>query len=258
MKTEKRFIAGSRLYLLIVIFWCCGNYGCDRSNPSAVTPPKKTLTLISEIDLPFLEPSGIAWSENHQKLWIVSGGDQRIYRLDASGDVEKHLNYTGTDLEGITYDPTDSTLWVIDEATKEVIHLDLKGNVLDQSVVVYPSLVNKGPEGIAIGRNHQLYIVNEREPGLLMELDDNRIIGKTYQLNFASDYSDIAYDSTHDAFFILSDESAAVFVWDTLQGITDAYSLPEVSNEGIAYDRIRDIFYIVNDAEAKLFIYRRE
>jgi uncharacterized protein YjiK len=256
MKPFKRFIFNVLSLLLFAAIWCFGNSGCDRSDSSGVTPPKKKITLISEKDLPFTEPSGITWSEKLQKLWVVSGGDQHIYRLDASGNVEKQLHFTGTDLEGIAFDPVDSTLWTIDEATKEITHLDLKGSVLDQSIVSYSSLVNKGPEGIAFGKDRRLYILNEREPSVLLELDSNRRVARSYQLNFASDYSDIAYDSTSNSFFILSDESAAIFIWDTQRGVTDSYALPGISNEGIAFDQTRDIFYIVNDAKARLSIYQ--
>jgi uncharacterized protein YjiK len=227
------------------------------SNVQKPDVPQKIITLITEIRLPFSEPSGIAWSEHLQKLWVVSGGDQHIYMLDADGNVEKRLRFTGTDLEGITFDAIDSTLWIIDEATKEITHLDLDGNVLYQKRLNYSSHRNKGPEGIAIGKDHRLYVLNERNPSVLFELDSNCSIARSYQLDFAKDYSDVVYDDSSNSFFILSDESKAFFKWDPMRGVTATYALPHRSNEGIAYDRKRGVFYIVNDKKARMYIYQR-
>jgi uncharacterized protein YjiK len=226
---------------------------------SGATPdiPQKTLTLIADIRLPFSEPSGIAWSDRLRKLWIVSGGDQHIYMLNTHGIVEKRLRFTGTDLEGITFDARDSTLWVIDEATKVITHLNLEGDILDQKRLKYSSYRNKGPEGIAIGRNHCLYILNERNPSVLFELDSSFSIVRSYQLNFARDYSDVVYDDTSGVFLILSDESKALFEWNPAGGVTAKYVLPFTSNEGIAFDRKRGIVFIVNDKKARLYFYRR-
>jgi len=206
--------------------------------------------------LPFTEPSGLAFSEALQKMWVVSGGDQHIYMLDTIGRVEKKLKYEGVDLEGIAFDVIDSTLWVIDEATKEIVHIDLDGNILFRKEESYYSTPNKGPEGITIGKDHAMYIINERDPSVLFELDSAYSIAQTYPLDFASDYSDISYEPLTDSFFILSDESNAFFSWSKQQGVINKYLLPNYKNEGIAFDRTRNLFYVVNDATAKLYFYR--
>jgi uncharacterized protein YjiK len=229
---------------------------CNKTNSSEPNYPKRELQLLSEITLPFGEPSGLAFSEALQKMWVVSGGDQHIYMLDTAGNVQKRLPYTGIDLEGIVFDETDSTLWIVDEASKEIVHLDRNGNVLYRKEILYSSKPNKGPEGITIGKDHEMYIVNERDPSVLFELDNTYAIARTYPLDFALDYSDVSYDPPTDSFFILSDESNAFFRWNKQQGVINKYLLPNDKNEGIAYDRARNLFYIVNDATAKLSLYR--
>lgn len=244
------------LFTLVIVLLSASYYGCGKSDSPVTELPDKRISLVDEIDLPFNEPSGIAWSEQLRKLWVVSGGDQKIYRLDTSGNVEKHLRYTGIDLEGIVFDPADSTLWTIDEATKEVAHLNLQGDVIGSFTVTYETDTNKGPEGIAIGKDHEFYILNERDPSVLHRLDEQWHIAQTYQLDFASDYSDITWDSAAGSFLILSDESKAFYRWNVQLGVIATYDLPNASNEGIAYDRSRGIIYIVNDAKAKLYIYK--
>jgi uncharacterized protein YjiK len=252
MKNIYRAFRRFLFFILVGIAGVC----CNKQKSTESDFPRIELQLISVKVLPFTEPSGIAFSESMQKMWIVSGGDQHIYMLDTAGNVEKKLSYTGIDLEGISFDATDSTLWIVDEGTKEVVHLDRKGNVLFRKIVEYTTLPNKGPEGITLGKNHEIYIVNEREPGILFELDSTYSLSKSYQLNFALDYSDISYDLSTDSFFILSDESGAFYQWNKQQGVINVYPLPNMKNEGIAYNRQRNLFYIVNDETAELYFFK--
>ena len=243
-------------FLFSLIFLGIIGVSCKKSNSLETNFLQKELQLLSEITLPFAEPSGLAYSESLQKMWVVSGDDQHVYMLDTAGKVEKKLLYTGIDLEGIAFDVTDSTLWIVDEYTKEIVHLDLDGNVLFRKAESYSSKPNKGPEGITIGKDHIIYIINERDPSVLFELDSTYAIAQSYPLNFALDYSDVSYDQLTDTFWILSDETNAFFSWSKQQGVIIKYLLPNVKNEGIAFDRTRNLFYVVNDATAKLYFYR--
>jgi len=230
---------------------------CRSSNKYETKIKIKKLVQLSEVTLPFAEPSGIAWSDELQNMWVVSGGDQHIYRLDMNGTVTQQLPFTGTDLEGITFDETDSTLWVVDEALKEIFHLDLNGSILTQKKMSYTlRKKNKGPEGITIGPEHLIYIVNERDPSILFQLDTSYNITWSIELDFASDYSDIAYDKSSNTFLILSDKSMAFYSWTKERGVLCKYVLPNTKNEGITYDYKRNIYYIVNDNTAKLYFYR--
>lgn len=243
-------------FLFSLLFLGMIGVSCKKSNSLETNFPQKELQLLAEITLPFAEPSGIAFSETLQKMWVVSGGDQHVYMLDTAGKVERKLLYTGIDLEGIAFDVTDSTLWIVDEYTKEIVHLDLNGNVLFRKAESYSSKSNKGPEGITIGKDHIIYIINERDPSVLFELDSTYAIAQSYPLNFALDYSDVSYDQLTDTFWILSDETNAFFSWSKQHGVIIKYLLPNAKNEGIAFDRARNIFYIVNNDTAKLYFYR--
>jgi uncharacterized protein YjiK len=225
------------------------------SQPKPARVVKKPI-LFLEVTLPFSEPSGIAWSNELQSMWVVSGADQHVYRLDTNGIVTQRLPFAGTDLEGIVFDERDSTLWVVDEALKEIFHLDLKGSILLRRELSYSSKKkNKGPEGITIGSDYVIYIINERNPSILLQLDSNYSMNSSIRLDFALDYSDLTYDKFSDTFFILSDESKAFYSWTKQRGVLCTYVLPNRKNEGIAFDRKRHRFYIVNDETSKLYFY---
>jgi uncharacterized protein YjiK len=263
MRQKSHLIKRGRNFYIPLTIFLIFIFRCQLSivvHAAGLTEPKmhvKKTILLSEVTLPFAEPSGVAWSDDLESMWVVSGGDQHIYRLDANGTVTQRLPFIGTDLEGIAFDETDSTLLVVDEALKEIFHLDLNGSLLMQKKLSYDTKKkNKGPEGITIGSEHRIYIVNERKPSVLLQLDSHYMIQQTTPLTFALDYSDITYDKSSDTFFILSDESRAFFAWTRRQGVICTYKLPNDKNEGIAFDRKRNIFYIVNDNTSKLYFFK--
>jgi uncharacterized protein YjiK len=230
-------------------------HGC-KNHSTTITSSGKNVTLVSEIILPIGEPSGITYSPAMNKLWVVAGGDQHVYRLDTSGSIEQQLPFTGTDLEGITFDERDSTLWVVDEEVKEIVHLNLLGEVLFRKNLLYSTgIKNKGPEGITLGPDHLLYIINERDPSIILHLDSTFEIASMDTIAFASDYSDISYSGQSDSFFIISDESRGLFVWSASKGISEQFALPDAHNEGVAFDPNQNILFIVNDATAKFYRY---
>lgn len=237
-------ISSFSVVVLSFLWWM----SCSKTNPSDTVIPLKALELVAVTDLPFKEPSGIAFSSALQKLWIVSGETQRIYATDTNGTVDKRLRFEGIDLEGITFDESDSTLWVVDESTMVLTHLDLDGNVLFQKQLIYSLESNDGPEGVAFGENHALYVLNEKNPSLLIALDTAYEITQTWKLAFAFDYSDITFDNLTGTFFILSDESKAFFRLNEQATVFEQYNLPNDKYEGIAYDARREVFYLVNDA----------
>lgn len=189
-------------------------------------------------------------------MWVVGGGSQRIYMLDENGIVEKKLIFKGTDLEGITFDERDSTLWVVDESKKVISHLDLDGSLLSQISLKYKTKHNKGPEGITIGKGHKLFVINEGEPSVLMQINYESVIENRYQLNFASDYSDVTYNPSDNTYFIISDESKAFFIWSISEGVKDRFALPNKKNEGLAFNPVEKLFYIVNDKTSELYFYK--
>lgn len=241
--------------LSIIIGWSPAISGCEKNSSDANGHETASLRLLFKTTLNFGEPSGIAFSPSMNKLWVVSGKDQHVYMIDTSGAIQKKLSFTGSDLEGISYDQRDTTLWVVDEATKQISHLDLDGKLLHQMYLTYQTqLSNKGPEGITIGENNRLCIINERDPSIIVQLESDFTVRSVDTLSFAADYSDLWYVS-QDTFLIVSDESEAIFLWSRSRGVIRKYPLQNSKNEGIAYDQNNSLIYIVNDETATLSCY---
>ncbi len=240
----------SRLGLLCLAlgaFWL----GCGSGSP--IKPPTSRLNLVASRVLSINEPSGLAINDSATSLWAVT--NQHVYHLDMSGQVIKRLNYDGVDLEGITYDRSDRTLWVAEEASREVVHLDLNGDVLSRTATGLTGVLNHGIEGICLDSSGRMFVLNEQDPGLLVELRADHTVATQQTLTFADDYSDLAASSELDHFWILSDQSRSISLLARPGGVVRQYTLPFPKPEGLAVDEAANRFYVVSDSTHTLYIY---
>ena len=218
------------------------------------------LTLEASYDLPVAETSGLSLTSDNQGLFTVSDQDGRIYRLSLSGGVIATLNYEGDDPEGIAIDPADGSLWIVEEKNSYLAHTDMLGNILDTfSIELNLTDVNSGMEGIAVDESSQkIYVLTEKDPALLLELDKAGNILNQVELDFAEDYSALSYDAIENELWIYSDKSASIYRCDTKGSVLQRASLPIAEGEGLAINTVTSKVYIVSDTPAKLFVYQIE
>ena len=228
----------------------------DAKLPAKVAGPG--LSLIASYELSVSEPSDLALDGSGESLWTVTDRPGRVHQLSLDGTLLRTLKFEGDDLEGIAYDPTDHTLWVAEESLRAVIHLDLQGNVLSRHPLGLNGKKNSGLEGLCLDAKGHMFALNEKDPGLFLELDSKHDIAVRRQLTFAGDYSGITYDSKHDGFWIVSDQSQALFQCDRKAAVRRAYALPFPKPEGIAVDEAAKRAYMVSDSEHRLYVFRLE
>lgn len=226
----------------------------------AVDPPRRTfLHLVATFPMTITEPSGLALNDSGTVMWTVTnnpGRRNRVYQLDMHGNVVRTLDYDGEDLEGIEYDASDRTLWVVEELRREVVHLDLNGRVLSRRRLGLTGEPNKGLEGVCVNGQGRVCVLNEKSPGLFIELNPDLTIASQQTLSFAGDYAGLDYDRTRACFWIVSDESRRLYQWTKANGVLSAYDLPFDKAEGVAYDEATDTMYIVSDSEHRLYVYK--
>lgn len=192
---------------------------------------------------------------SHEYFWICGGGTQKIYKTDLQGNILQELSYKGKDIEGICYDRRDASLWIVEERLRDVVHLDLRGKEIGRIHVNAPGKGNKGLEGITIDRDGNLWVINEKKPASLFEIDASGNPKKMYRMKYTDDISDAAYDINSDTFYILSDESACFFTWNTERGLIKKFFLPRDKFEGITVNSKTKTINIVNDADSSMLIY---
>ena len=229
--------------------------GPVESKPLASTLPD-ALTLVASHPLSVREPSDLAIDEFGKTLWTVSNHPSRVYQLDTEGTTVRTLDILGEDLEGVAYDRSSRTLWVAEENRREIIHLDLDGKVLSRHALGLTGERNSGLEGLCLDARGRMFALNEKRPGLFIELDEKIQIAARREVTFARDFSGITYDRKRGEFWIVSDKSQEVILWDPKRGVLKQYPLPYTKAEGVAVDDASRRLYIVSDSEQTLYVYR--
>ncbi len=235
----------------LAILGCPGSKPVERRKP----PP---LPLVGAHALAITEPSGLAINDSGTTLWTVTNNPDQVYQLALDGTTVKRLHYEGEDLEGIEYDRSDQTLWVVEENRREIVHLDLNGDVLSKQRLDLIGEKNSGLEGICLDNQGRMFVLNEKNPGLFLELGTDLLISAEHRLGFADDYSGLSSDLQEGCFWIVSDKAQRLFLWSKRNGLLQEYSLPFPKAEGVAVDATAKLMYVVSDSENKLYVYRLE
>jgi uncharacterized protein YjiK len=209
------------------------------------------LLLLNSYPLLVPEPSGLTL-DSEGGFWTVSDQSGLLYHLGPQGEVLASMSCSGTDLEGIAFDSLRQVLWVVDEASARVIRLDLEGNELGSiHLASLDGDTQHGLEGLCIDAS-RLWLLKEKLPGLLIQVDAEGELLSSQNLDFADDYSAIDRDLSGDL-WILSDESNLLAHCDSQGVLQHAYDLPFSKPEGLALDFASRRIWIVSDSQEKLY-----
>lgn len=243
-------LIGKRLTILLFLVLI----SCSLDDPIA---PEQDggLKFVRVYDLSVPEPSGLTLSGDRNSLWTVSDNTNHVYELSLTGQILHELSYTGQDLEGIAYDSTDYTLWLAEEQLREVVHLDLNGHELSRHSIDLPGFGNSGLEGICLDPQQKKYLLNEKVPALWAKLNSDFTTARQKEISDVIDLSGITWDSNRNMFWLVSDQSKMLFLWDPELGTIKSYDLDFDKAEGVAFDPVQNRIYIVSDATEKLYVY---
>lgn len=233
----------------MVLFLAC-------SKSDSVVEINNSLTLISSDKIDVVEASGLTISASGTTLFTVSDDTNSIYELLIDGTVLNEYVYNGDDVEGVSVVSATKVV-LVEERTKEIVEYDLTSKNYKKNKVVYSnSDSNSGLEGIAYNLNdNTLFVINEKEPGLLMRLRSDFSIIESYNLNFASDYSGIFHDKDLNVLWIVSDQSKTVNKCSLKGELIKSYAINVNKAEGIAVTE--DAIFIVNDSNSTLYKYTK-
>jgi len=236
------------LFVSIVIF-----ASCVRDDKYNSVDPNDTLRN-STYNLSVLEPSDLTFTLTGNSFYSVSDNTGKIYEISKTGSTIKAFDFTGDDLEGICIDNSNGDIYVAEESTNHIIRLSSTGELI-QTITLsgyQSSDVNSGFEGVSKNAD-TLYIVKEKNPGLLIKYNMSTNNWTSSTLTFALDYSSISYDATDNSLWILSDESHSLFHCN-LKGKPISKQTVGVSQpEGVAIDHSSGYVWIVGDSDKKLF-----
>ncbi len=171
-------------------------------------------------------------------LYVVSDKEPaKIYSINTQGELVDSLNYFGNDLEAIVYNIIDSTFWISEESILQLVNIDHEGTEINRiDLDFFPnSFQDIRIEGLGINyKKNSLYLLNEKNPGAIIELDLTSLILKDiHYLNFANDYSGAHYKENSDILIIISDEDSKVFFWSFRDEYVKSFDLSQIKTEGI-------------------------
>jgi uncharacterized protein YjiK len=245
----KRIVLSILILLGLVIVIYCNIF--NKTNQRATA----TLSPIDIISLKIPEPSGLHFDNKTNSLWIVSDENSTIYNVNLNGQILSKIVVDGLDLEGITI-IKDSILVAVLERDRAILFLDKKGKELKRIKVDLRGKPNSGLEGIAFKPiKNSFFVVNEKKPGLLLEIDS---VGKTIsknELNFASDYSGLFFNPSENILWITSDEDKAIFKCTASGKLIKKYNIEIEQIEGISINLEKSLLYIISDPLEKLFVF---
>jgi len=227
---------------------------CSKSKTAVITDNE--LELISSDKINVSEASGLTINAAGSTLYTVSDNTSNIYELAIDGSVIKEYIYNGNDVEGISM-VSNNKMLLVEERTKEIVEYDLSSKTYKKHKVIYSNNdSNSGLEGIAINLNdNTIFILNEKNPGLLMRLRSDFSIIESYDLDFASDYSGIFYDKDLNILWILSDQNKTINKCSLKGALIKSYSINVNKAEGIAVTN--NNIYIVSDSNSTLYKFNK-
>ncbi len=244
MVIKKSFV----IILIITIFSCTKN---------DTQVQYENLQFVKESPIAVPELSGLSFSKNKTAFYTVSDHTSMIYKLSLTGALIGVLDFKGDDLEGITVDPSTGDIYIVEERLRDVVKLNSEGRELKRyHLNIEENDDNSGLEGIAFNPdNNHLYILNEKNPGLLVEIDNSGKIVNQTELDFALDYSGIYYERSEKLLWIVSDQSSTVNKCKLDGEKIVSYKIPDKKAEGIIVDNVTKQIYIVLDGADKLQIF---
>jgi len=217
---------------------------------------KANLELEASYKIKVLEPSGLAINGSGTELFTVSDKTSTVYKLSTTGDIIETFDYKGSNLEGIsTY--TENELLLAEESKKEIIVLNtLTGRSSKHKIKYKNKDRNSGIEGVTYDKNsNTIFILNEKNPGKLIQLRNDFSVLAKYNLKFADDYSGIFYENASNQLWILSDQNKTVNKCTLSGELIESFKIKVAQPEGIAVTD--NYIYIVCDTNARLYVYKK-
>jgi uncharacterized protein YjiK len=211
------------------------------------------MKLIEKMQTKIKEPSGLTTCGEF--LYTVSDKTNLIYQLSFKGEIIKSFDFEGFDLEGITIDWRDKSFWLCDEKKHQIVHVSPQGKLIKKyPVSFYAPKGKSGMEGICMSPiDNHLWVVNEKKPAILVELDQNLEAIKTAYLDCADDFSGLCFHPETNMLWMVSDESKLLIQYDPENILIKKYPVEVCKAEGLAISG--DSFYIIDDQDGILYHY---
>jgi uncharacterized protein YjiK len=197
------------------------------------------------------EPSDLVQVGGH--LYTVSDSHSKIYEIEPDGDTDTYLDIDVDDLESIGFDPGSGEFVVGDEGSGKVWFVDDDGDGHDSIEIDGAEDGNSGIEGLVVTPAGHLFVVKEKDPIVIYELDTAGNLLASDEVDFAGDLSGITYNPLDGHLYVLSDQDQALFRLTSSLVPDRGWTLPVDKPEGLAFDG--NTLYVVSDSEDRIYTF---
>lgn len=104
------------------------------------------------------------------------------------------------------------------------------------------------------GNNKVYFLLNEKDPKLLLKLDQTFNLVDSIQIEYCDDLSGADYDELTNSLWVISDESKMVLQLDLMGNLINKFYVDIPQVEGIAVDSKNNIIYLVSDKTENLYV----
>ena len=135
--------------------------------------------------------------------------------------------------------------------------MDTSGKEINRKKLDLKGKLNEGLEGICFNnKTKDFYLLNEKQPGLLIKTDSSFKVLFRKNLKLAKDYSDIFFSNLDYTLWILSDESKKIIQTDLNGNKIKEYQIKVEQPEGLVVDYKNKRIFIVSDKKEELYEYK--
>ncbi|MBC7187617.1 MAG: SdiA-regulated domain-containing protein [Calditrichaeota bacterium] len=230
--------------------------GCTRKAPTGLPPQAEVPTLqpvaTYVISPAIAEASGICYRKVSNSLLVVSDDRGEVFEIDLTGRVIRSIPIACVDLEGVAVTGSGDTLYVVQERPQLVTAVRWDGTELFSFSVRVATAENHALEGVTLDKYGNLYVVNEKDPRMLLRYRGRAEVARV-EITAFTDLSDICYDEAEDCLWIISDESLKIGKFSREGVLLGEWFIPFSKGEGIAV--VGRTLYVVQDGESKLYAF---
>ena len=213
------------------------------------TPPLLVYQDRSRVDVD--EPSDLVQVDG--PLYTVSDSHSKIYEIEPDGDTDVHLDIDVDDLEAIGFDAARGEFLVADEGSGKIWAIDDDGDRHDSIHIADAEDGNSGIEGLTTTPSGHTFVVKEKDPVKIYELDSDGDMVAEVEPDFAGDLSAITYNPLDQHLYVLSDQDKALFRLTSSLVPDRGWRLPVDKPEGLAFAGTS--LYVVSDSEARIYTF---
>lgn len=227
--------------------------GCDKS---ANQEKEAILDKGDGYKIDVQQASGLCLSADGSFLWAVGDQKDNLYKLTFEGETIDKIDVDGNDAEdaeGICV-VDDNRLALVLEKSSTLLIVDTLGNIIEQKEFKTTGDPNSGLEGITYNpANGHFFVIKEKDPSLLIELDDEYNKVNSVELKGVKDVSGLHFDAAENLLWIVSDEDQEIYISDTEGNFSKTFKMDVDKAEGIAVDTKNGFIYLVSDSKDKLY-----